>query len=91
MKIVLCYLPVLHEEELLSVSKPTKTLVFVFLGKTFLKTSLFQGASPRTRPVLAKKALKGWAIFPAVRIVEKADVLNLDKEGALIVMPNDEL
>ncbi len=89
-KIIIAYVPVLHEgyRKFFEKHKDAGTL-FIF-GNTLIKKYDYLAKEIRQlSPELVKKSIESWDLFENVRILEEEDIENLKSEE--IVMPNEDV
>lgn len=92
-KIILAYIPVLHEGYQAFFSKHSDVKTLYLLDKNFLSKK-FKQIYKDIRALdtqLIKKSLLAWERFDEIKILTEKNCQELAKENCLFIMPNEEL
>ncbi|MDP2629465.1 MAG: deaminase [Candidatus Harrisonbacteria bacterium] len=91
MKVILAYIPVLHEGYRRLFEKHKDAEILYILGKEFLSEKPLSKDIRALDPPLAASAVAGWKIFPKIEVLNTEGVRQLDQAAYEIIAPNDEL
>lgn len=89
-KVIIAYVPVLHEGYRKFFDKHQEAETLFIFGETLIKKYDYLAKEIRQlSPELVKKSIESWGIFEEVKILEEKDLAGL--EGEEIIMPNEDV
>ena len=91
MKIIIAYVPVLHDGYRKLFEKHKAAELYI-LGEDVISEFTYLSKEIRQlKPELVKKAVEGWKIFPKVFVLDKKNLKTLGKEKVQLVMPDEDI
>jgi dCMP deaminase len=90
-KIIIAYVPVLHEGYYRFFEKHKDAKLYILGEDLIAESDYLQKEIRALEPGLAQKAIGSWRLLPSVFVLEKNDIDDVAREAEAIIMPDEDL